>query len=426
MRPFRIALILVLAAAALHAQEADWKMRLSAAIARAIDRNPEIAGMEARIEAARHRVGQSAALPDPQLDLALKDFPVSNFSLSRDDFTMEVVGLQQTFPGAGKRAARRAVADAELVGVSASHEDHRIRLAADVAEAYFSLCEVDSRTAILEQSRDRLKRVAASASERYRVGQGAQADVLRANLEVTAAEERLVALRGERRIVAARWNTLQALRPSEPVAPAALPPEEPSLPAETEIAGKAVDRSPLVAVGAADVRRAEEDLSLARLEARPDVTAAAYYAHRIDYEDLAGLGVSLTLPFVQNKRLRQRQAEKSADVSGSRADLEMVKNDIGRGVAQAYAELDRSIEQARLYRSSILPQAETNASAAAQAYTVGQVDFLTYVRAAIDRDAYEAELTMRRAAAWRAVAALQKASGLPLVPGTPGGEQGHE
>jgi outer membrane protein TolC len=422
MRPFRMALILVLAASALPAQEVDWKTRLSAAIARAIDRNPEIAGMEARIEAARHRVGQSAALPDPQLDLALKDFPVSDFSLSRDDFTMEVVGLQQTFPGAGKRPARRAVAEAELAGASASHEDHRIRLAADVAEAFFSLGEIDARAAILEQSRERLKRVAASAYERYRVGKGAQADVLRSNLEVTAAEERLVALRGERRMAAVRWNSLQALGPSEPVALAALPPEEPSLPAEAELIGEAVSRSPLIAVSAADLRRAEEDLSLARLEARPDVTAGAYYAHRIDYEDLAGLGVSFTLPFVQDKRLKERQAEKSADLSASRADLEMVGNGIRRGVAEAYAELDRSIEQARLYRSSILPQAETNASAAAQAYTVGQVDFLTYVRAAIDRDAYEAELAMRRAAAWRAVAALQKASGLPLVPGTPGGE----
>jgi outer membrane protein TolC len=422
MRPFRIALLVISLAAPSRAQDADWAARLSAAIARAIAQNPEITGMEARIAAAGHRAGQSSALPDPQLDLAFKDFPVSHFSPSRDDFTMEVVGLQQTFPGAGKRPARQALAEAELAGASASHEDHRVRLAAEVADAYFLLGEIDARTAIMERSRERLKRVAASASERYRVGKGAQADVLRSNLEVTAAEEKLVGLRGERRMAEARWNALQALRPGEAVAPTALPPEEPSLPAESALLGQAIDRSPLVAVGAADVRRAEEELELARVESRPDITAAAYYAHRIDYEDLAGFGVSLTLPFAQDKRLKERQAERDAELSGSRANLEMIKNDVGRGVAEAYAELDRSIEQARLYRSSILPQAETNASAAAEAYTVGQVDFLTYVRAAIDRDTYETELAMRRAAAWRAVVAIQKASGVPLVPGTPGVE----
>ena len=124
--------------------------------------------------------------------------------------------------------------------------------------------------------------------------------------------------------------------------------------------------------------------------------------------------------------MKERRAEKDAELSGSRANLAMIKNDVGRGIAEAYADLERSIEQERLYRSSILPQAETNASAAAEAYTVGQVDFLTYVRAAIDRDTYESELAMRRGAAWRAVAALQRASGIALVPGTPGAEVRHE
>ncbi len=153
----------------------------------------------------------------------------------------------------------------------------------------------------------------------------------------------------------------------------------------------------------------------------------AYYAHRIDYESLAGLGVSISLPFVQRGRLADRRAEKSAELSGARANLELLRNGIRGGVAVAAAELDRAIEQARLYRGSILPQAETTAQAAEQAYTVGQVDFLTYSRAALDLESYSGELVARRAAAWRALAALQTASGLPLVPGTPGGEEGsHE
>ncbi len=426
MRRSTLGLVFCLAAACVRAEDLDWKTRLGDAIARAVARNPEIAGMESRIDAARHRVGQSGALPDPRLDLELRDFPVSNFSLSRDEMTAEVVGLQQEFPGAGKRPARRAVAEAELAGASAAHEDHRVRLASEVADAFFSLGELDERIEILERSRERLRGAAASASERYRVGKGALADVLRANLDATAAEERLVALRGERRMIAARWNSLQALAPDDPVAPVPLPPGEPAPAAPAQLAAEAERASPSVSAGLAEIQRAEQDLSLARLEGRPDVTAMAYYAHRIDYESLAGLGVSVSLPFVQNKRLSERHAEKSAELAGARANLELVRNGIRRGVAEASAELDRSVEQARLYRGSILPQAETTARAAEQAYTVGQVDFLTYSRAELDLDAYAGELVARRAAAWRALAALQTASGLPLVPGTPGGEGSHE
>ena len=419
MRWFRFGLIILFAVTPARADETDWKTRLAAAIARATTQNPSIAEMESRIEAARHRIGQSTALPDPEIEAGIQDIPPSTFSFTQDDFTMEKFLARQTIPGAGKRPARRRSAEAEVDAVSAAHAEHVVRIAAEVADAFFTVGALDARIGIFEASRERLKRVAASAAERYRVGKGVQADVLRANLEVTAVEERLAGLRGERRMVAARLNALQALHPDTPVAPLAIPAEEPSMPAAGDLIREAETRSPGVAAASAQVRMAEEQLQLALLERRPDFTATAYYAHRVDFEDLVGAFVGLNLSFFQPKRLDEKKAEKGAELSGARASLEMVKNEMRRGVEEAYADLERSIEQTRLYRGSILPQAETNASAAQEAYTVGQIDFLTYVRAALDRDAYEAELAMRRAGAWRAVAALQKASGLPLVPGMP-------
>jgi len=51
------------------------------------------------------------------------------------------------------------------------------------------------------------------------VGKGAQADVLRANLETTSLEDRLLALRAERRSRAARFNALQNLPADASVSP---------------------------------------------------------------------------------------------------------------------------------------------------------------------------------------------------------------
>ena len=187
-----------------------------------------------------------------------------------------------------------------------------------------------------------------------------------------------------------------------------------------ELIREAQDRSPAVEAATAGVRQADEEKQLAQLERRPDLMASAYYGHRVDFADLVGASIGLNLPFLQPGRLRAREAEKEAELSGARASLAMTRNDIARGVGEAYAELERSLEQARLYRGSILPQARTSAAAAQEAYTVGQIDFLTYVTAALDLDVYESEFATRRAGAWRAVAALQVASGLPLVPGTPG------
>ena len=425
MRWIGFGLIAVLAAPPASAEEVEWKRRLEEAVERAIAQNPSIAEMESRIGAARHRVGQAAALPDPEVEVEVQDVPPSDFSFTRDDFTMSKVTARQRFPGAGKRPARERAAEAALDSSAAMHVDHVVKIAAEVADTFFAVADLDARIEILRGSRERLKRVAESASERYRVGRGAQADVLRASLEVTAAEERLAGLTGERRVQAARLNALQALSPEAEVSRISMPDEEPSLPSAAELTAGAESRSPAIAAREAQLRVAEADLTLARLERRPDFTAMAYYANRVKFEDFVGASVALNLPFFQPKRLKEREAEREAELSGARASLEMARNEIRRDIAEGYAELERSRQQAALYRGSILPQAETNESATREAYTVGQVDFLTFVRAALDRDAYASELATRRAGIWRAVAALQIASGLPLIPGTPGAGEVH-
>jgi outer membrane protein, heavy metal efflux system len=425
MRLYWSGLAALLAALPAAAQQADWKTQLSAAVERAVAKNPEIASRESRIEASRHRVGQALALPDPELEVGIQDVPPSGFSFRRDDFTMEKVTARQRFPGAGRRPAQKESAEAQLAFEASMHVDHIIRLAADVAEAFFTIGELESRIEIAERSRERLRRVAASAADRYRVGNGAQTDVLRANLELTSSEERLSGLIGEQRIAAARFNALQGLPADSPLPRIASPDDEPSIPEYGKVLIAAA-ASPRVDAAQAEIRVAEGMLSLARLERRPDLTAMAYYAHRVDFEDLVGASVALNLPFLQPKRLRERQAEREAEISGARADLETVRNEIRRAVEEAYANLTRSLEQTKLFRDSILPQAETNLNAAQEAYSVGRLDFSSFVRAAIDRDTYEGELAARRADAWRAIAGLQRASGVRLIPGTPsvGGNDG--
>lgn len=396
-----------------------WRERLREAIARATAQNPDLAAMEFRIEAARRRARQADALPDPEIEAGIKDVPVASPSLSRSDFTMEMLTGRQSFPAPGKRATKTASAQAQAEGAGAMHARDAVMLAADIADTFFELADLDRRLEILEESRERLKRAASSATERYKVGKGAQADVLRANLETTSLEDRLLALRAERRARAARFNALQNLPADASVSP--IGPVEPVAVASDARAllARAEEESPPIAVARANLRHAEEEAKLARLEARPDWTAMAYYARRERFEDLAGASVSVNLPFAHPRRLAERRAESDAEVSSARAELSAALNRLRREIEEASAGLERNVEQERLFRTSILPQAEINLRAAQEAYAVGQVDFLTFVRAALDLDNYQSELAMRTAGIGRAVASLQRASGLPLIEGTP-------
>jgi len=405
--------------------ETEGRSRLAEAVRRAVAQNPRVQEAEARAEAARHRIQQTLSLPDPEVELGLKDVPFLHPSLSRSDFTMEMVTGRQRLPARGKRSAEHAAALADVDGAAAVQAREAVAVAADTAEAFFLLAAIDGEVAILEDTRRRLEDAAAAATSLYQVGKAGQSDVLHANLERTSLDERLSTLKAERRAQAARFNSLQGLPVAAPVAP--IGPVDPGsdVPAAGELARQAEARSPSVAMAVAEVRRTEQELELARLEGRPDWTLMAYYGHRQRVEDLAGVSAAINLPWAHGRRLAERRAEKEAELAAARARVEAAKNQIRDEVEAAYAELDKNREQVRLYRDSILPQAEVNYRSAREAYVVGKIDFLTLVRAAIDLDSYRQEAVRRGSGIGRALAALQKASGLPLIAGTPDAGDSH-
>jgi cobalt-zinc-cadmium efflux system outer membrane protein len=419
--------------AAMRAQSppGDWQNRLREAIRRAVAENPDVTSMEARIQASRRRVPQATALPDPELEVGIRDIPIAHPSLTRDEMTMEMIQVRQRFPGAGKLRAEERSAEADLRAARAEHLRHVVEIAADVADSFFHLAELDRRIGLFEDTRARLSDAVVSARERYRVGKGAQADVLRADLEKTALDDRLATLQSARRSEAGRFNALQNLAAGSPVPKLEVPPDVESqiaartLPTAEALVGEAERESPAVAVASARIAAAQEQLEKARLEKRPDWMLAGYWGRRESFEDMAGLSVSFNLPWVHPKRLSERRAEREAELEAARADLSAVRNALRRDVDQAYAELERNREQVRLYRDAILPQARMNYRAAREAYAVGGIDFLTYARAATDLDAYEGESAERETGVARALAMLQKASGLPLIAGTRTPEDTH-
>jgi outer membrane protein TolC len=410
---------MLFAAAMPATAQTEWRERLAEAVRRATAQNPRVQEAAARAEAARRRVPQAAALPDPEIEFGLQDVPVRDPSLSRDDFTMEMLTGRQRLPGRGKRSAQRAAAQAGVEGAVAMREREVVEVAADTADAFFQLAETDRSLAILVEARQRLEGATAAATERYKVGKAAQSDVLQANLEKTSLDEQLSTLRSERRAQVARFNSLQGLPAATPVPPIGPVAPGSEVPAAADLVQRAAERSPAVAAASAEVQRVEQDLELARLESRPDWMLMGYYGRRERFEDFVGVSASINLPWARRRRLEDRRAEKEAELAAARVGVEAARNQLQGDIEAAYAELQKNLEQARLYRDSILPQAEINYRAAREGYIVGKIDFLTLLRAATNFNLYQRESAARAAGIGRALTALQKASGLPLIAGTP-------
>src|SRR3546814_9990546 len=119
MRLFLAAAVLALPTAQ-HAEP----MSLDDALRLAETRAPELQAREAGLDAARSAAIAADRLPDPKLNLAIQDFPVTGPDagrFNRDDFTMQVIGVSQDFPNPAKRRARATRAQADI-GIARADE----------------------------------------------------------------------------------------------------------------------------------------------------------------------------------------------------------------------------------------------------------------------------------------------------------------
>jgi outer membrane protein, heavy metal efflux system len=399
-----------------------WHSRLVELVQAVVARSPDLRAMELEVEAARHRVPQVDALPEPELELGLRDLPIHDPSFRRDDFTMETVTLRQALPARGERGVRRAVAAADADGAVAEHRGHLLGVISEAADSFFALAGIDHRLAILRDSRLRLENAAAAATERFRVGQGSQADVLRASLELTRLDETRLTLEAERSAGEARLNALLGRTTGTPIAEVA-PPEDLdvqlAVPAIDELVRLAEGTSPQVLAARSRIAIADGDLLLAGMEDRPDWFLMGYYGRRESFDDVVGLSAAISLPWARRSRLAEKRAESEAEVAAAQARLEAVRARSRGEIGVAYAELEKQRRQLRLYRDVILPQAQLHFDSARAAYMVGRVDFPTLASAGSELDEYLQEAADRAAGIGRAVAALQRASGIALLPGAP-------
>lgn len=405
------------------AADAAWRAQLVELVETAVADNPDLLAMKLEVDAALHRVPQTRALPEPELEVALEDVPVHSPSLTRDDFTMEVVTYRQALPARGEREARRVAAVAEVDGVLAEHRAHVLEVASDTADSFFALAAIDHKLAILRDSRLRLEDATAAATERFRVGQGQQTDVLRASLQLTQLDETILTLQSERRALVARLNALLGRSSATPIAPVAPLADDLdqqiAVPSIEDLERLAEERSPEVWAAEAALAVADAEILLVDAERRPGWILSSYYGRREEFDDFFGVSAAVHLPWARRSRLAEKQAEKETERSAASAALLAVRARLRGGIGEAYAELERMRQQLRLYRDVVLPQAEVHLAAAREAYSVGRVDFLTLVSTAAELDGYQQAAADRAAGIGRAVAALQRASGIPLLPGTP-------
>ena len=220
-----------------------------------------------------------------------------------------------------------------------------------------------------------------------------------------------------RQSMTARLDALLDRGPSAEIGAPALPAFPDSLPARAWLDSVARDTRPMIRGGLDDVRAADASAQLARKEIFPDLQVGVQYAQRggeMGTERMGSLMFGASLPIFARSRQLQMRVEADAMKQMAQADLAAMRAETRGRIGEAYAALTRARSLARLYRTTVLPQAEATVTSALSAYRVGRVDFMTLLDNRMTVNKYRQELSTLDADQGKAWADLEMLSGRVL------------
>jgi cobalt-zinc-cadmium efflux system outer membrane protein len=379
------------------AEEAGTGENLARLIDTALANNPEIKASEARWQMFRNRVRHEGRLEDPMLMLKIQNGIVTDpLNFKKDGMTQKVIGLSQQLPFWGKRGLREEVAAKEAESYKWAVEERKLELTRMVKETFYQLYFVDKSLEIVARNIRILDDFTTLAETRYSVGQGAQQDVFKAQVERSKMLDMRISLEGQRKSLQANLNALLYRPADTPVGRIPEPEIKPLPLSSAQLKGVAIDNRPLLKSLDALIEKGQAGNKLAEKEFYPDFTVSLEYMQRDPVGDEPGndmysLGVTFNLPVYRHHR-HEMLAEADASVRMAAEELNSLKNSIDSGISDLLAQLERRRKLVELYRTGIIPQAEQSLESAAIGYRVNKVDFLTLLDSRMTLFNYEREI----------------------------------
>jgi len=379
--------------------------------------NPELQAARRDVDVRAARIAPAGTPPDPTLSVGyMSGFlrpPFFPSSTTPDAFRQ--VGVSQELPYPGKLRLRSSIAASEADVARWAYEDARVRLISELKAEYVNYLRADRTLEVVRRNKKVLEGFRRIAEARYSVGRAAQADVLKAQTEISVLTEQESVLLLERTTAQARVNAL-LYRPQETPVEAS---EDlaVSLPDET-LAGLqalAAQRAPAIQRDVQQVATGERAVALAKKEFYPDFGLNVTTQKPPGMSWMYGVDFMVRVPIFWQRKQRPLLAEATAGREAARQTQNNTRAVVAAAVTAQHAAMTTSRRLLTLYEDSILPQARLTLESSTYAYQVGTVDFLTVLSNFTAVLSYEERLEQQKFEYRQALARLEPLVGLELI-----------
>lgn len=374
---------LVLACAPARAQ-ATWPVPvedplLASLIDEALSKNPDVAAARQAATAAGQLPAQARSLPNPMLSVGYTNDGWSP-SLGTNDMTTLGFMASQELPYPGKRGLRGAIASLDAGQVEQQTDRVGRGIAAAVKRAYYGLLLSRNLLELIRDQQENWQQIESVARARYSVGQGAQQDVLRVQVEVIRIEQLQAEQEAEAGIRLAELNRLLARAPNALLATSARLALRPVPGGLDRLFEWATGVSPEIKATGLGVERAALAVSLAKKAYKPDFSVQAAYMNRGGLDPMWQAGIGISVP-IYRKGLTAGLAQAEAQLGFAQSVIESVRLQLRFRTQERLTQLETTERIATLYGEGIVPQDRMSVEAALANYQTGKVPFIAVLEA---------------------------------------------
>ena len=299
----------------------------------------------------------------------------------------EMMAMKFPFPGT---LALKGQVITEDVLIAQKEFDIALRdLVTEIKLAYYDYLFVIEATHINEENQKLLQQMIAIAQAKFRVGQGKYSNVIMAQVELSKLVNAIITLEQQRETIIARINTLLNSSADLPLGVPVPIEEDRVIPTLAELYELAVESRQEIQKQKLAISKMALVVEMSKQMTYPDPTLGASYFENRGIVDLKHTQ-KMPMTFSTRRTLNPANAawfghrnsyihELDVKIEAMEHQIEKLESNLRFVVKKHHFGMETANRSIRLYRQTLLPQAQQALSAANTAYQAAQIDFLSFL-----------------------------------------------
>jgi cobalt-zinc-cadmium efflux system outer membrane protein len=387
-RVLRLSLGVLLASTLANSQERA-SITLDDLVRASLDRNREVLALRQRVAQFQGMAKQAGVRPAPSLEAeGVSGRPFG--SAGEQQFSAAFVQPVEAF---GKRKGRLQVAELSVALAQAEIDQRSIQISYEIENGYLSAVYERERIAVLDRVLQSLRDSQKLTAARVREGDAAPLEVQLLAVEVGRADAQLADAIGRLAAAEIELRRLTGLRAADALPTIGPPTGGTAVLSLDQLVARASEKRPDLRTARLVEQQGEAETTLAKAQARPDVTFSARYVHNNTHlenqfgftsagaltplrEQYNTLSVGVSVPIMTTRRSQGALEAAAAGAAEARLRREYLESTIPLEVQSAYERWTAAARSRDLLRDGVMGQSNKNLVVIREAYQLGQLRLL--------------------------------------------------